>query len=121
MKDSSRLDTLGAETCEGIGEASLFPIIDDLSRRIKTKLEPSESQIKSDVDRRIGLITTSSPDAYRYYVEGREFLKVRQYPLVIESLEKAMALDPEFAEAYRTVSFQSGKSPSIPTWTKPGP
>jgi len=97
--------TLASEGVEGKGEESIFSMVDELTKKIKTNFKLSPDEIADDIDREVGDITTTSPEAYRYYVEGRRvFLKgeMRQNILL---MEKAVAIDPDFAMAYRSMAM----------------
>jgi tetratricopeptide (TPR) repeat protein/DNA-binding winged helix-turn-helix (wHTH) protein len=48
---------------------------------------------------------TSSLDAYRYYSLALEQAQMWQFPEAIELLEKAVALDPQFAMAYARIGY----------------
>ena len=60
-----------SEGVEGKGEHSIFTLVDELTRRIKAKFNLTHEQIISDIDRDVGKITTSSPEAFIAYLEGR--------------------------------------------------
>jgi tetratricopeptide (TPR) repeat protein len=82
--------------------------VDELTRRIKANFKLSAQEIASDIDKDVGTVSTSSPEAYRYYVEGMRHDGKGEYRQVIESMEKAVAIDPEFASAYLTMSWAYG-------------
>jgi len=96
---------VGSEGVEGKGEESIFPMIDELTRRIKTNLKLSDEEIASDIDREVGKITTSSIEAYRYYTEGRNYLFKGEMRKSIQLMKKTVAIDPEFAMAYRSMAM----------------
>jgi tetratricopeptide (TPR) repeat protein len=75
-------------------------MVDELTRKIKANFKLSAEQIAGDIDKEVGKITTSSPEAYKYYTKGFENLLKGNYPRCIQFMEKAVALDPEFAVAY---------------------
>ncbi len=49
----------------------------------------------------MGKITTSSPGALKYYVDARKYHYKGDYNQSIQLMEKAVAIDPEFAMAYK--------------------
>jgi tetratricopeptide (TPR) repeat protein len=51
-----------------------------------------------------GKITAASEEAYKYYAEGRDLHFKGDYRKSIALMEKAVALDPEFAMAYRSMA-----------------
>ncbi|UCE40381.1 MAG: protein kinase [Candidatus Aminicenantes bacterium] len=105
LQDSRTEKTVGSEGVEGKGEDSLFPMVDELTRKIKTNLKLTDEEIASDIDRDVGEITTSSPEAYKYYIEGRDYHNRAESRESIQSMEKAVAIDPEFAMAYRSMAM----------------
>jgi TolB-like protein/tetratricopeptide (TPR) repeat protein len=101
-----------AERVEGPGESSLFALVDELTRRFKSKMvemvggrmgtllpRPGEAP-EPGLDRGLIDVTTPSIEAYKNYAEGINFhergLSAQAAPL----LEKAIALDPNFGMAY---------------------
>jgi serine/threonine protein kinase/Flp pilus assembly protein TadD len=112
--DTIRLDTtlqeaetgkvVGSERVEGQGEDSFFAMVDELTRKVKTDFKLTEEQIAGDIDREAESITTSSPEAYKYYREGVKFFLTGDYPNSIAMMEMAVGIDPEFAMAYRTMA-----------------
>jgi serine/threonine protein kinase/Tfp pilus assembly protein PilF len=83
------------------GEKDIFNQVDDLTKRIKTELNLLPDQIATDIDSRVGHITTSSVEAYQHYLQGIKYHNGRQFYQAIKSFEKAIALDPGFAIAHR--------------------
>ncbi|MFC2157613.1 tetratricopeptide repeat protein, partial [Acidobacteriota bacterium] len=86
------------------GEDSLFTMVDDLTRRIKEDFQLSADEIATDIDEDVGKITTSSPDALKYYREGLIFQEGGDYTGSISPLETAAGLDPDFAMAFRALA-----------------
>ncbi len=93
---------------EGLGEESISGSVDKITRAVKAALNFSPQQIESDIDKDIGVVTTKSPEAYKYYVEGIRCDIKRDYPQVVEYMQKAVAVDPEFVTAYLAMSWASG-------------
>ena len=86
------------ETCNG--EADIPIKVDILTRRIKSKLDLTQEQIDTDFDKAVGKITTNSPEAFKYFLEGNRYYNIGNTQKSIESLEKAISIDPEFAMAF---------------------
>jgi tetratricopeptide (TPR) repeat protein len=78
-------------------------MVDELTVNVKNHLKLTEQQIASDYDKDLGVITTGSQEAYRYYKEGRELFGKELYQESISLMERAISIDPEFAMAYRSV------------------
>jgi serine/threonine protein kinase/Flp pilus assembly protein TadD len=89
---------------EGSGEESITQSIDRITKRVKTALDLSSEQIASDIDRAVGDITTSSPEALKHFTEGSRYYRLGENRKAIDSFEKAIAIDPEFAMAYRNMA-----------------
>jgi serine/threonine protein kinase/Tfp pilus assembly protein PilF len=53
-------------------------------------------------------ITTNSPEAFKYYSIGRKFHLQGENRKGIELMEQAVAIDPEFAMAYRSTAIAYG-------------
>ncbi len=85
-------------------ERDIIPKIGKLAGRIKMALRLTRAQIAYDFAMEAGQAFTSSPEALKYYVEGRRFQLSNRWPEAIASMEKAIAIDPEFAMAYRTLA-----------------
>jgi tetratricopeptide (TPR) repeat protein len=101
LQDARSGDPIATERVEGKGEESIFSMVDDLTKRIKEDLKLSEEEIAADIDKAIGTITTSSSEAFKFYLEALKFHGESDYRTAIQFYEKAVALDPEFASAYR--------------------
>ena len=81
---NNQIDELTKEISEGVGLAG-------------KSVEPAERPIAD--------VTTSSMDAYRYYVEGRENYRKLYFDDARIAFEKAVKLDPDFAMAYLFLAF----------------
>jgi tetratricopeptide (TPR) repeat protein len=98
VQDASTGKILTAENIEGVGESSIFPMVDELTRRIKNRFELNTAA-DMELDRAIQDVTTSSTEALRYYVEGLNFHNRGDFEEAILLREKAVDLDPTFAMA----------------------
>jgi len=87
------------------GEEEIPEKIDELTKKIKTDLNLTRKQIASDIDREVGKITTSSPEAFKQYMEGWKYHQQIRYKQSLKYMKKAIAEDPNFAMAYRTMSW----------------
>jgi tetratricopeptide (TPR) repeat protein len=91
-------------TVEARSEEEILLKIDKLSTGIKNQLLPPVESTRSDLDLDIGKTTTSSIEAYKYYIEGRLSLYKGRAAEAMESLKMAVAIDPEFAMAYSVLA-----------------
>ena len=96
-------ERISSITFECHGEKEIMTKVDEVATTIKLDLDLTGAQITADLDRGIGTITTSSLEAYKYYSEGRALHQQGKYRESISLMEKAVALDPGFAMAYRSM------------------
>lgn len=89
-------------TCRG--EDDIATQVDYLTRQIKQELDLSQEQIAVDIDKDAGQITTNSPEALKFYSEGRKLYYAQDRRGSIELMKKAISLDPKFAMAYRSMA-----------------
>jgi tetratricopeptide (TPR) repeat protein len=80
-------------------------MVDDLTKKIKGNFKLSSEEIARDIDKEVGKITTSYPEAYKYYIEGRNYHNRGDYRQSIFFMEGAVEIDPEFALAYRSLGM----------------
>ncbi|GAF71446.1 unnamed protein product, partial [marine sediment metagenome] len=105
LQDAGTGKSIATESVEGRGEEGIFSIVDDLTRKVKASFKFSEEKIANDLDKQVEEITTSSPEAYKYYLEGVKFYNMGDDRKTIEFMEKAVAVDSGFASAYSYMSF----------------
>ena len=98
-------ELVGSESVDGKREENLISMVDTLTKRIKVNFKLSKEEIAADMDKEVGKITTSSTQAYEYYDEGRNLHLRGEYRESIQLMEKALAIDPEFAMAYRSMAM----------------
>jgi serine/threonine protein kinase/Tfp pilus assembly protein PilF len=104
LQDPNSGEVIGSERVEGQGEESFFAMVDDLTPKIKSQFKLTTEEIAADIDRDAGAITTSSPEAYKYYREGMKFFLKGDYTNSITMMEMAVGIDSGFASAYRTMA-----------------
>ena len=122
LQDASTGKIISTERVEAVNEASLFPMMDDLTHRLKEKFAlPGSGSLSNllagpaagkksvvGLDRDLKDVTTSSVDAYREYAAGIEQHQRSRYVPALEHFEKAVAIDPNFALAYTKMAVASG-------------
>lgn len=102
LQDPESGEVLGSDRVEGDVDQGLFALVDELTGRISRRLE--QKARAAEDHRKIEDVTTSSVEAYRYFVKGMhhherlEELEARGY------LEKAVTADPGFAMAHAKLS-----------------
>jgi len=99
LQESSTMEIIDSEMVEGKGEGSLYPMVDELTMKIKESFQLSADKIAGDFDMQVGMITTPFPKAYEFYIEARKYHYLGQYSQSIHIYQKALDIDPEFALA----------------------
>ncbi len=105
LHDTKAEKIIGSGQVEGEEERSLFVMVDKLTTQIKENFDMSAEDIASDIDQEVQNISTSSPEAIKYFREGLKFHYQGDYSKSIPLMELAVAIDPEFAMAYRIMSI----------------
>ena len=87
-----------SEKVEGPGESSVFRMVDELARRIHVGIAPSTA---AQVSQPIEELTTSSLEAFRFFIEGSKlYLRDNKMEEAIALVQKAVEIDADFAEAH---------------------
>jgi len=104
--DVDTKEQIAAYRVTGKGEnSSLGHLVDDLTDKIKRGMEISMREIQQE-KKDITELTTTSLEAYKYYFAGREAAFRMYNQEAIDNLEKAVALDSAFIEAYDVLARQ---------------
>ncbi|MCJ7579299.1 MAG: protein kinase [Candidatus Aminicenantes bacterium] len=104
LQNAQTGETLGSDSVQGEGAESIFDMVDDLTTKIKSDFQLTVAEIAADIDKAANTLSTSSPEAFRYYSEGIKFFNKGDYTNSIAMMEMAAGLDSEFAMAYLTLS-----------------
>jgi serine/threonine protein kinase/Tfp pilus assembly protein PilF len=98
--DVNTKELLKSVSARGEGVQSILNSqIDELSREIARGVGLSQRKVESSASQ-IAEVMTSSMDAYNYFLRGREDYEKMYYASAAQFLEKAVALDTNFAVAY---------------------
>ena len=97
-----------SESAEGRGETCFFPVVDELTRKIKLRFGFSPRDLQRDIDREVGKITTSSPEAMKYYILGEQLFRKGRFSQAVDEYAKATRIDSDFALAYRAMAESYG-------------
>jgi serine/threonine protein kinase/Tfp pilus assembly protein PilF len=86
-------------------EEEILSKANELTLQVKQDLDLSREQMAKDAEiyKKIEDVTTRSPEAYKYYLEGMKYHNNNDWRKSIEYMEKAVAIDPGFAMAYRAM------------------
>ena len=110
LKSFGAGETVGSGWVAGQGIASFYPMIDALTRKVKEDLKLTKAEIAGDVDVELGKVTTASPEAFLLYAEGRESHNKGDFAKSIDLMQKAVAIDPGFAMAFRSMAMSYNNS-----------
>ena len=91
----------------GSKEENIFHLIDSLSIIVKNFLIISELEKEIPVYYK-QLVSTNSPDAYRYFVQGRNEYAKWDYLTAINWFSKALSIDSNFIQAITSTSLAYG-------------
>jgi serine/threonine protein kinase/Flp pilus assembly protein TadD len=103
--DAATRESLRSASARGEGVASILKSqIDEISRQVGRGIGKPLLKLEGPV-RPIIELTTSSLEAYNYFLRGREDFEKFYFADAQKFLEKAIALDPEFALAHQVLSL----------------
>lgn len=102
-------EVIASQRISGEAGDNIFAIADKLSKEIKDDLALPPGADK-DFDPVVSSITTSSREAYSFYIEGIEDYYKGYYQEAAESFEKALDYDSTFAMAYYSLAITKDRS-----------
>ena len=107
LQKADTLERIASDYVTGKNEESFPALVDEITKKIKANLALSKEQLSTDIDKDIGAITTKSPEAFKYYTLGRRYHHQGGQLMrkSVELMEQAVAVDPEFAMAYRSMAM----------------
>jgi len=97
-------ENINSHKKEGKGESTFYSAVDELTLWVKSQFNLTSYEIAADEDRNIEEILTGSPQALKYYSQGKQYYLEGKYKESNESLEKALDIDPGFVLAYIRIS-----------------
>jgi len=101
--ESKRL--LKSASSKGLGEDSILATqIDELSKEISHGMGIDRKKIEA-AKLQIAEYTTTSMEAYKYFLEGVEYIKNAHFENAVQTFEKAVEVDPTFGRAYEMLSW----------------
>jgi tetratricopeptide (TPR) repeat protein/TolB-like protein len=108
LQDPSTGEVIASERVEGDPEAGLFLLVDELTTRLRKRLEtPSLVRFADKKEKKLQEVTTTSVEAYKAYAEGSRLHERLQERDAKEYFEKAVEADPSFAMALAKLSVVS--------------
>jgi tetratricopeptide (TPR) repeat protein len=92
-------NVIASPRTSGLAGQDIFSVVDQLTVEIKRSLSLPAGAME-ELDQRVANVTTHSPEAYRYYLEGVEYASRIHVAEAIGSFEKALTYDSTFAMVY---------------------
>ncbi|NIN00770.1 MAG: protein kinase [candidate division Zixibacteria bacterium] len=109
ISDAATGEILATQRVTGEKGEDLFSVVDKLSAQIKKDLA-LPGGTKQELDKPVADVTTHSPEAYRYYLEGLDNYNKVYFADAARSFEKALEFDSTFAMAYfRLANVKGGR------------
>jgi len=97
-------NVVGSQRISGPNGTNIFSLVDSLSSEIRRDLE-IPALAKKGEERPVADITTHSPEALRFYLEGNELSNKLYTKEATEKFEQAVKIDTTFASAYLQLGF----------------
>ena len=108
LQDPRTGEVIASERVEGDPGAGLFVLVDDLTTRLRKRLEtPSFVKFAEKKEKKLQEVTTASLDAYKAYAEGSRLHERQQEREARDYFQKAVESDPNFAMALAKLSVVS--------------
>jgi serine/threonine protein kinase/Tfp pilus assembly protein PilF len=103
---------IASQRITGEADDNVFALVDKLTVEIKKDLSlPAAAQ--EELDPPVADVTTHSPEAYRYYLEGMDNYFKYYFPEAQKSFKKALEFDSTFAMAYFRLAWMTGENELI--------
>jgi serine/threonine protein kinase/tetratricopeptide (TPR) repeat protein len=109
LVDVATGDAIASQRITGDKGEDMFSLVDKLTIEIKKDLA-LPAAAKSEPDRSVRDVTTQSPEAYRYYLEGVELFNKIYFAEADRSFRKALEYDSTFAMAYYFLAMDASGS-----------
>ena len=107
LQDPRTGELIASERVEGDAEAGLFQLVDELTGRLRKRLETPGVRLARR-ERGIEEVATASLEAYKAYAEGSRLHERLQEREAQGYFERAVAADPGFAMALAKLSIVHG-------------
>lgn len=111
ISDAATGEILASRRITAEDGEDLFSVTDRLSVQIKQDLS-LPAQATSEEDRPVADVTTHSPEAYRHYLDGYDYMFKFYFGDAQESFRKAPEFDSTFAMAHYRLAYLRGASES---------
>jgi tetratricopeptide (TPR) repeat protein/tRNA A-37 threonylcarbamoyl transferase component Bud32 len=99
LVDVNSGNAVASQKIRGEMGEEIFSLVDQMTVEIKNDLSLPAKALK-EPDKPVANVTTNSPEAYRYYLEGNDYLAKYYDTEAYRSYRKALELDSTFAMVY---------------------
>jgi serine/threonine protein kinase/tetratricopeptide (TPR) repeat protein len=119
LQDPKNGEVLASERVEGDAEEGLFSLVDELTGRLRKRLETPSTEMAADKrhaswkEKKLQDVTTTSVEAWKDYAEGSRFHERGQEREALSHFERAVEADPSFAMALAKLSIVHGNLGNI--------
>ncbi len=104
ISEAASGEVLATQRVTGEAGEDLFAVVDKLSAAVREDLSlPAAAQ--DEPDRPVADVTTHSPEAYRYYLEGLDCVEKHYFTDALNSFREALKFDSTFAMAHFWVAL----------------
>jgi serine/threonine protein kinase/Tfp pilus assembly protein PilF len=93
-------EQIGSESVDGPNLESITGMVDELTRKIKLNFGLTTEDFTEDINEALAATTTTSLEAWKFYMEAGKHFDKLDYKASISSYLKAIECDPKFASAY---------------------
>ena len=100
LQEAGSWETKWSDHIDGT-EDDMFAMVDLLTKKIKPQLNLTNEQITDDFDKPVADVSTRNQRALEFYIQAHRAFNDAEWNLAIDHFERAIALDPDFAMAYR--------------------
>jgi serine/threonine protein kinase/tetratricopeptide (TPR) repeat protein len=94
-----------ADHVKGKKLEDILSMVDELSSKVKSRLNLSPAEIAGVTNQALGKITSASLEAVQNYVEAQQLYVQGEFGASAQALEKAVNKDPGYAMAYRLMAI----------------
>ncbi|HLA76049.1 MAG TPA: protein kinase [Vicinamibacteria bacterium] len=109
LQDPRSGEVLVSERVEGRAEDDLFALVDELTGRLRKRLEtPAMARHAERQEKKLAEVTTTSVEAFKAYAEGSRLHERLQEREAQAHFERAIEADPGFAMALAKLSVVHG-------------
>ncbi|SYZ73177.1 conserved hypothetical protein [Candidatus Zixiibacteriota bacterium] len=107
LVDVSTGAVIASQRVTGNSGENMFAVIDRLTEELK-KSDAFPAAIRTESPVKVSDVTTRSPEAYRYYLEGLDYWNKLYGDDCRRSMRKAIQFDSTFADAYAMLALSLG-------------